>query len=101
MSYQTKLLTVTLFLSLFPVLLLGYASSYLSVRSVQEEVDNNHRIILEQIEYQLNAFLSDLKVSTLQISEDLIVRDSFLAGISHSAFRPTMSMIDTLKNTGA
>ncbi len=97
MSYQTKLLTVTLFLSLFPVLLLGYASSYLSVRSVQEEVDNNHRIILEQIEYQLNAFLSDLKVSTLQISEDLIVRDSFLAGISHSAFRPTMSMIDTLK----
>lgn len=97
MTFQMKMMAGTLFLSLFPVALLGYGSAYLSAQSVQAEVDENHRIILKQIEYQLNAFLADLKVSTLQISEDLIVRESFMAGISQQNFRPTMSMIDTLK----
>ncbi|MFD1178919.1 helix-turn-helix domain-containing protein [Paenibacillus puldeungensis] len=97
MTFQTRMLTATLFLSLFPAPLLGIVSSYLLIVSVQAEVDKNHQMILKQIEYQLNAFLSELKVSSLQISEDLIVRESFIKGISREQFQTTMSMIDTVK----
>lgn len=97
MTFQTRILTATLFLSLFPALLLGSVSSYLLIDSVQAEVDKNHQMILKQIEYQLDAFLSELKVYSLQISEDLIVRESFITGISREQFQTTMSMIDTVK----
>ncbi|MDI4645018.1 AraC family transcriptional regulator [Cohnella hashimotonis] len=97
MSFQAQMLSGTLFLSLFPVALLGIASTVLLVSGVQQEADRSHRMILKQIEYQLNAFLADLKVSSLQISEDLIIRESFMRGISRDQFRSTMSMIDTIK----
>ncbi|MFD0713591.1 helix-turn-helix domain-containing protein [Paenibacillus sp. GCM10027626] len=97
MTYQTRMLACTLFLSLFPVALLGFVSSFLSVQSVQEEVDKNQRMMLKQIEYQLNNVLFDLKESSLQIAQDLIVRESFMAGPSPEHFRVTMNMINTLQ----
>jgi len=97
LTYQKKMLLITLFLGLFPVMAVGLASSYIAVSNVQQEVDKNHRMLLAQIEYQLNAFLTDMKTASLQISEDLIVRDSLKVGISRDTFRTTMSMIDSLR----
>ncbi|MEF2243661.1 AraC family transcriptional regulator [Paenibacillus sp. IITD108] len=98
-TFKKKILIYCLFLSIIPVTLLGMISSYTAVKSIQSEVDTNNRIILKQIEYQLNAFLAELKTLSLQVSEDLIIQNSLLLGISTTpkeSFEATMNMMSTV-----
>ncbi|WP_249730350.1 helix-turn-helix domain-containing protein [Paenibacillus sp. J2TS4] len=81
-SFKRKLLMYSLLLSVIPVTLLGLISSYLAGSSVQEEVDRNHRIILKQIEYQMDGILKSLEASSLQIASDRTVEKSVHLGIS-------------------
>ncbi|WP_010271484.1 helix-turn-helix domain-containing protein [Paenibacillus senegalensis] len=81
-SFKKKLMLYSLLISLLPVVLLGMGSAYLAGKSVQEEVDRNHRIILKQVEYQMDNILKNLETFSLQIASDRTIEKSVERGIS-------------------
>lgn len=100
MSFKKKLLVYSLLLSVIPVMLLGLISSYMAGSSVQEEVDRNHRIILKQMEYQMDGILKSLDASSLQIASDRTVEKSVRLGISMDsleALETTLEMKEIIR----
>lgn len=70
MTYKRKLLAYSLLISIVPVILIGWGSSYLMAKSIQEEVDHTQQIILKQIQNQLNTFISDLNISSISLASN-------------------------------
>ncbi|SDE11900.1 Helix-turn-helix domain-containing protein [Paenibacillus sp. UNCCL117] len=85
-TLKQQLLLFSLVLSLVPLLILGFVSSLLSTRSLQDEVDRNYQIILKQIQAQVDNYVSRMD----QISLTLASNDSLIkivnSGISMDQF---------------
>ncbi|WP_010273451.1 helix-turn-helix domain-containing protein [Paenibacillus senegalensis] len=70
MTYKRKLLAYSLLISIVPVILIGWGSSYLMSKSIQEEVDQTQQLILRQIQNQLNIFIRDLNISSISLASN-------------------------------
>lgn len=99
-SFKKKLVMYSLLISIIPVFLLGICSAYIAGKSVQEEVDRNHRIILKQIEYQMDSILKSLETFSLQMASDRTIEKSVELGISLDqldALETTMAMKELIR----
>lgn len=97
LPYRRKLYVYSVVLSLVPVLALGLVSSYVSTNSIQEEVERNHRIILRQLETQVDTFLMSLDQASLQLSNNGVVQKSLDVGIAKDRVESTLSMMDVIE----
>jgi hypothetical protein len=98
---QTKAVVFSLLMSIVPVLLLGMIASYIMARSIQEEVNTNHQIILKQLEVQVDAFMQSLDKTSLALANMQTIQKSLASGISMNNSRASLDMIDSIsKLTG-
>jgi AraC-like DNA-binding protein len=99
LPYKRKLYVYSVTLSLVPVLTLGLVSSYVSTTSVQEEVERNHKIILKQLETQVDSFLFSLDQASLQLSNNGVILKSLEGGITKDRVESALSMVDVIEKT--
>ncbi|MBO9610089.1 MAG: helix-turn-helix domain-containing protein [Paenibacillaceae bacterium] len=95
-TFTRKLMVYSMLLGIVPLLLLGLLSSYMAARNVQQEVNDNHRIILKQIEYQVDAFMKGLEVISVQLANDLAIEKALRYGISMQNLEPSLEMVETI-----
>jgi two-component system response regulator YesN len=100
-TFRQKLFAFSLLMSIVPVLLLGMIASYIMARSIQEEVNTNHQIILKQLEVQVDAFMQSLDKTSLALANMQTIQKSLASGISMNNSRASLDMIDSIsKLTG-
>ncbi|RKN85550.1 helix-turn-helix domain-containing protein [Paenibacillus ginsengarvi] len=98
LTFKRKLLAVIVVLSIAPIPLFGLFSYYTVSRSVEEEVDLNHQMILAQIENHVDTFLQSLGKSSLEIASNPSVETSVRHGISIERYlAESTEMMDTLQ----
>jgi two-component system response regulator YesN len=97
MSFKRKLIAYSLLISILPVLLLGLASSYLAAKSIQEEVDYNHEVVLKQIQYQLNNFIRSLNTTSIELASSVAVEKSIKVGPAVENLNHNFEMIETIR----
>ncbi|RAV21657.1 helix-turn-helix domain-containing protein [Paenibacillus contaminans] len=101
LSYKQQLFVYSLLLSIIPVLLVGFASSYISTKIVREEVNNNQQMTLQQLQYQVDTFLYNIERTSQQIAGDLTVEKSLRIGISMDnpeALDTTLDLRERIRN---
>ncbi|MDF2815744.1 MAG: AraC family transcriptional regulator, partial [Paenibacillus sp.] len=96
-TFRKKLFYYSLLISIVPVLILGSISSWISSRTVQNEVNNNHQIILKQVQEQVDQILNSLDKASVQIATHLSVVKSVEIGPSVQNLNETMDMINALQ----
>lgn len=97
-TFKRKLLAVIVILSIAPIPLFGLFSYYTVSRSVEEEVDLNHQMILAQIEKHVDTFLQSLGKSSLEIASNPSVESSVRHGISIERYlTESTEMMDALQ----
>ncbi|MNI04624.1 HTH-type transcriptional regulator YesS [compost metagenome] len=96
LTFKRKLLIYSVLLSLVPVFIMGMVSSYVTTSSILKEVEHNHRIILNQLEMQVDSFMKRLEESSLQLSNEKAVLKSLETGASLVNLQTTMDMMDAV-----
>ncbi|WJH33884.1 hypothetical protein N6H14_28480 [Paenibacillus sp. CC-CFT747] len=96
-SFQRKLLGYSLIVSIVPVLLVGLLSSFLASRSLQNEVNGNHKYMLDQVEKQLSQFIASLRVSSINIATSLAVERTVRDGPSIDNLTNSLEMNETIR----
>lgn len=97
LTFKRKLLAVIMILSIAPIPLFGLFSYYTVSGSVKEEVDRNHKMILNQIEQHVDTFLQSLGKSSLEIASSPAIEQSMRLGISIDKYLvESLDMMDTL-----
>lgn len=98
LTFKRKLLAVIVILSIAPIPLFGLFSYYTVSRSVKDEVDRNHQMILNQIEQHVDAFLQSLGKSSLEIASNPTVEQSMRLGVSIDRYlTQSLDMMDSLQ----
>jgi two-component system response regulator YesN len=97
MSFKRKLFAYSLLISIVPVLLVGSASYYILTKSMQEEVDQKHQLMLKQIEYQLNQFISGLNISSIALASNVTLGKSVESGPRLENLNQTFQVIETIR----
>lgn len=87
----------SLMLSIFPVLTVGLLSSYIASRSVQSEVDQSHRYMLNQMQQQINQFMKSLHIASISISINPAVEKSVQVGPEIEFYSETIEMNETIR----
>lgn len=82
LTYKKRLFVYSLLLSIVPVLLVGFVSSWMSAKTIQEEVDHNQQMTLQQLKYQVDTFLYNIERTSVQIAGDITIEKSMKVGIS-------------------
>ncbi|GIP40896.1 hypothetical protein J31TS4_41760 [Paenibacillus sp. J31TS4] len=96
-SFKRKLFLSLLFLSIVPVILLGFVSSYIDSRAIQKEVNRNHEIILRQFSNQVNSLLQSLDKAAITLANHSAVEQSIEKGPMVQQLDYTLAMIDTVQ----
>ncbi|MFC3770602.1 helix-turn-helix domain-containing protein [Paenibacillus sp. GCM10012303] len=96
-TFQRKLLLYSLFVSIIPVLIVGLLSSYIASRSIQSEVDQNHKYMLNQMQVQLNQFMKSLQTSSIYIATNLAVEKSVRDGPGIDNLSASLEMNETIR----
>ncbi|MDF2671239.1 MAG: hypothetical protein K0R67_3545, partial [Paenibacillus sp.] len=97
-SYRKKVIAFALLMSIVPVVLLGFISSYLFSESLQEEVDQHQQSILKHFEAQLNTYLARIDQISLSLAANPIVQKSAEVGVSMETLESSLQLIETLRN---
>lgn len=84
-------------MSIIPVLLLGFFSSYYAAAIVQQEVDRNHQTILRQFQYQINSLLKNLEKDSLSLASNIVIEKSVEIGPVNKDLGQTFEAIDTVQ----
>ncbi|WP_167859774.1 AraC family transcriptional regulator [Paenibacillus cymbidii] len=101
-TYKRRLIAFSLLLGIVPVLVIGLLSSYLTSRSIREEVARNHQIILKQLDIQVDAFMRSLDRTSLDLANSQVVQASLRSGISTEKRADAANLVDTvLKAAGS
>lgn len=97
-SYKRILFFYCLLLSIVPVIALGLISSHIAANSIQEEVNLRHETVLNQIEYKMNSFFQKMVMSSLLISSNPTIEDTFEVGPSMRYLDLSLNMIRQLSD---
>lgn len=95
-SYKRILFLYGLLLGIVPVIALGLISSHIASKSIQEEVNLRHETVLNQIEYKMNSFFQRMVMSSLLISSNPTIEDTFDVGPSIRHLDLSLNMIRQL-----
>ena len=93
-TFKKKLMLFSLFVGTVPLIMLGIVSAYMAGKSVQEETDHNHRIILRQVQHQIDNILRNLDTFSLQIANDPVIKKSMQRGISMNNLETLEAMLE-------
>ncbi|WP_158560596.1 helix-turn-helix domain-containing protein [Paenibacillus contaminans] len=96
-TFKHKLALFSLFVSITPVLIVGLSSAYLSMRSMQEEVNGNHAAALKQIHYQINNIIKSLHITSIGLASNPAVEKSVQAGPGLDSLNQTFEMIEAVR----
>jgi len=96
-SFKRKLFLYSLLISLLPVFLIGSLSSRMAAGMIREEVDRNHRIILQEVQRQVEASWSDLDTASIQLANHQVLEKAVIAGPSAKSFDTMLEMIDVIQ----
>lgn len=97
LSFRRKLLLYSLLLSVLPVLTVGLLSSSIASSSVQHEVDQNHRYMLNQMQVQLNQFMKSIHTNSIYIATNLAVEKSVREGPGIDNLSASLEMNETIR----
>ncbi|GAA3401067.1 helix-turn-helix domain-containing protein [Paenibacillus hodogayensis] len=96
-SFQRKLLVYSLLLSIMPVLTVGLIASYIASTSIQSEVDQNHRYMLNRMQVQLNQFMNSIHTNSIYIATNLAVEKSVREGPGIDNLTASLEMNETIR----
>ena len=97
-SFKRILYFYTLILSIVPVLLLGIVSSSIATNAVQEEVDHNHQVVLNQVQYQADRFLQMIDTDSIQLANNTMMEKLMQLGPSMKNYDLFIEMLDLIQN---
>ncbi|UNK18847.1 AraC family transcriptional regulator [Paenibacillus sp. N3/727] len=97
-SFKRILYFYTLILSIVPVLLLGIVSSSIAMNAVQEEVNHNHQVVLNQVQYQADRFLQMIDTDSIQLANNTMMEKLMQVGPSMKNFDLFIEMLDLIQN---
>jgi two-component system response regulator YesN len=80
LSFKRKILIYSFIISVFPVILMGMFSSSMAANAVQNEVDSNHRLLLNQIQHDLSDFIKRLQMTSIDIASNASIEKSVISG---------------------
>lgn len=96
-SFKRKLFVYSLLISLLPVFLIGSLSSRMAAGMIREEVDRNHRMILQEVQRQVEAFWANLDTASIQLANHQVLEKAVSAGPSAKSFDTMLEMVDTIQ----
>lgn len=96
-SFKRKLILFSLILSIGPVLIVGLSSSYITARSMQQEVNANHAAALDQIQFQMNNLIKSLHITSIRLATNLSLEKSVLLGPSMDNLNQTLEVSETIR----
>lgn len=96
-SFKRKLLSYFLLLSIVPVLLVGLLSSSMTSANVQKKVNEHHQFVLGQTQTQLNNFIKNLNISSIQIATDPAIEKSVREGPYTENLKTTFDMTEAIR----
>ncbi|RKN84927.1 helix-turn-helix domain-containing protein [Paenibacillus ginsengarvi] len=97
LPFRRKLLLYSLLLSIMPVLTVGLLSSYIATRSIQQEVDQNHLYMLNQMQVQLNQFMKSIHTNSIFIATNISVEKSVREGPGIENLTAMLDMNETIR----
>jgi AraC-like DNA-binding protein len=97
LSFKRKLTLFTLMLSIAPVLIVGLSSSYLTARSMQEEVNANHAAALNQIQFQMNNLIKNLHITSIRLATNLSLEKSIQLGPTMDHLNETLEVSEVVR----
>jgi two-component system response regulator YesN len=96
-TLKRQLLVFSLVLSLVPLLILGFVSSLLSTRNLQDEVDRNYQIILKQIQAQVDNYISRMDQISLTLASNTSLLRIVNSGISMEQFTDSAQAMNVIQ----
>ncbi|MBP1993098.1 helix-turn-helix domain-containing protein [Paenibacillus eucommiae] len=97
MSFKHKLTIFSVILSISPVIIIGLLSSHLMARSMQEEVNSNHILALNQLQYQMNSLINSLNMTSIRLASNPTLEKSIRAGSSQENLNVTLEASTVIK----
>jgi AraC-like DNA-binding protein len=97
LSFKRKLTLFSLLLSIAPVLIVGLSSSYLTARSMQNEVNANHTAALNQIQFQMNNLIKSLHITSIRLATNLSLEKSVQLGPTIDHLNETLEVSEVIR----
>ncbi|MDF2815855.1 MAG: AraC family transcriptional regulator, partial [Paenibacillus sp.] len=97
LSFKRKLTLFSLLLSIAPVLIVGLSSSYLTARSMQNEVNTNHTAALNQIQFQMNNLIKSLHITSIRLATNLSLEKSIQLGPTIDHLNETLEVSEVIR----
>ncbi|WP_235886218.1 AraC family transcriptional regulator [Paenibacillus cymbidii] len=98
MPYKRKLMLFSIVISITPVIIVGFVSSRIAARSIQDQVNLNHRLLLRQIEYKLNQMIENLNIHSISIATSSLVERSVENGPpERTDVNESMELVESLR----
>ncbi|MDF2668582.1 MAG: AraC family transcriptional regulator, partial [Paenibacillus sp.] len=96
-TLKRQLLVFSLVLSVVPLLILGFVSSFLSARNLQDEVDRNYQIILKQIQTQVDNYVTRMDQISLTLASNAALNNIVNSGISMEQFYDSSQAMNVIQ----
>ncbi|MFC3770883.1 helix-turn-helix domain-containing protein [Paenibacillus sp. GCM10012303] len=95
-TFKRKLLLYLLLLGVLPVFVVGSIASGFMTKNIQDEVNNNHRIILRHLGEQIDDMLLGFDRTIVQLAGSRAIQQSLINGMGADQLQLSQSMIDTM-----
>ncbi|MFK7695148.1 helix-turn-helix domain-containing protein [Paenibacillus sp. HJGM_3] len=95
--FKRKLMLFSLLLSIGPVLIVGFSSSYITARTMQAEVNAHHASALNQMQFQMNNLIKSLHITSIRLATNLSLEKSVLLGPSIDNLNQTLEVSEAIR----
>ncbi|WP_088832365.1 AraC family transcriptional regulator [Paenibacillus tyrfis] len=97
MSFKRKLFVYSLVISLLPVILTGTVLAHMAAKAIQDEVNQNHQIILQEMQRQVDSFWAGLDKASIQLANHRALEQAVQLGPSGKYLDEMLELADTIQ----
>lgn len=96
-SFKKKLFIYSLVISLLPVGLTGTIVAQMAAGAIQDEVNENHRMILQEMQRQVDSFWAEIDKVSIQLANHRALENAVRLGPSGKYLDEMMELVDTIQ----
>ncbi|MFD0712273.1 helix-turn-helix domain-containing protein [Paenibacillus sp. GCM10027626] len=96
-SFKRKLFIYSLVISLLPVVLIGSVLAQMAASAIQSEVNQNHQIILQEMQRQVDSFWAELDKASIQLANHSALEKAVQVGPSGKYLDEMLELTDTIQ----
>lgn len=96
-SFKRKLFVYSLVISLLPVILTGTVLARMAAAAIQDEVNQNHQIVLQEMQRQVDSFWAGLDKASIQLANHRALEQAVRLGPSGKYLDEMQELDDTIQ----